>query len=140
MTDGAERVGLRATKVEDIMTSQVTTVAPDTSVEDARARMQRARIRHLPVLDGGLLVGIVSDRDLRDATDDAAPVSWRMTPTVFVLAPGAPLRQAAKLFRERRVGAMPVLSGRRVVGIVSVVDVIRALEESLGSGAAGPAA
>ncbi len=114
------------------MVSPVATAAPHTTVDDARALIQRARIRHLPVLDAGLLVGIVSDRDLRGVTG-AAPVSERMTRTVFVLSPRTPLRQAAKLFRERRVGAMPVLSGRQVVGIVSVTDVIRALEESLRS-------
>ena len=132
MRDAAGRSKLRTMTAADIMVSPVTTVAPHTSVEEARALIRRARIRHLPVLDGGLLVGIVSDRDLRGATG-VATVAERMTSTVFVLSPRTPLRQAAKRFRERRVGAMPVLSGRQVVGIVSVADVILALEESLRS-------
>ena len=117
--------------VAEIMTAPVVFAAPATTVGDARLLQRRARIRHLPVLQNGLLVGIVSDRDLRGARDDSAAVADVMTLTVFVLSPETSLRQAARIFRERRFDAMPVLRGRELVGMVSVVDVARALEERL---------
>ena len=115
----------------EIMTAPVLIAAPATTVGDARLLQRRSRIRHLPVLQNGLLVGIVSDRDLRGARDDCAPVADVMTRTVFVLSPETSLRQAARIFRERRFDAMAVLSGRELVGMVSLVDVARALEERL---------
>ena len=116
--------------VAEIMLCPVTTVGPDAPVREAREALHRARIRHLPVVRDGLLVGIVSDRDLQHAAD-GSPVARHMTRTVFVLSPETPLREAARVLRERRIGAMPVLEGRRLVGIVSTVDVVRALEESV---------
>ena len=136
---GTETVRVAATSakpapprtVAEIMTAPVLVAAPATTVGDARLVQRQLRIRHLPVLQDGLLVGIVSDRDLRGAPDGSAAVAAVMTRTVFVLSPEASLRQAARLFRERRFDAMPVLRGRELAGIVSVVDVARALEERL---------
>lgn|SRR5574337_1112846 len=115
--------------VAEIMAKPVVTASPDTPVRVARRLLHAARIRHLPVVEGSLLVGIVSDRDLQGATDDALPLEEIMTRTVFVLSPDTSIRRAARLFRERRFGAMPVLDGRELVGVVSVVDVLRVLGE-----------
>ena len=115
--------------VGDIMVKPVVTATPNASVAEARRLLEKARVRHLPVLDGGLLVGIVSDRDLRSARSDSLPLREIMTRTVFVLSPDTSIRRAARLFRERKFGAMPVLDGREVAGIVSVVDVLRVLGE-----------
>lgn len=115
--------------VAEVMVNPVVTASPDTPVHVARRLLREARIRHLPVLGRGLLVGMVSDRDLRDAPGEAVPLRGIMTPTVFVLSPDTSIRRAARLFRERRFGAMPVLDGRNLVGIVSVVDVLRVLGE-----------
>ncbi len=123
MPDGSQMT------VAEIMVRPVLTAAPDTPVEVARCLLQQARARHLPVLDGELLVGIVSDRDLRAAPSGTVPLREVMTRPVFVLSPDTSVRWAARLFRERRFGAMPVLEGRELVGIVSVVDVLRALGE-----------
>lgn len=118
-----------ARTVAEIMVRPVVTATPDASAGEARRLLERSRVRHVPVLEGGLLVGFVSDRDLRSAPSDAIPLREIMTRTVFVLSPGASLRRVARLFRERRFGAMPVLDGRELVGIVSVVDVLRVLGE-----------
>jgi len=115
--------------VAEIMVKPVVTAAPTTPVGVARRLLRQARIRHLPVLDGGLLSGIVSDRDLRDVASETVPLGEIMTRTVFVLSPDTSVRRAVRLFRERRFGAMPVLEGRELVGIVSVVDVLRVLDE-----------
>ena len=115
--------------VAEIMVRPVVTASPDTPLSVARRLLRQARIRHLPVLEGALLVGMVSDRDLRDARCETTPVGEIMTRTVFVLSPDTSIRRAARLFRERRFGAMPVLDGRELVGIVSVVDVVGVLGE-----------
>ncbi len=115
--------------VTEIMAKPVVTASPDTPVRVARRLLREARIRHLPVMERGLLVGIVSDRDLRAARGETVPLGKIMTRTVFVLSPDTSVRRAARLFRERRFGAMPVLEGRELVGIVSVVDVLRLLGE-----------
>jgi len=112
------------------MVKPVVTARPGQTIKVARRLMREAHIRHLPVLDeDNLLVGIVSDRDLRDVRDDLLTVAEIMTHPVFVLTPDTPLRQAARTFRERRIGAMPVVDGRALVGIVSIIDVLRALSE-----------
>lgn len=104
------------------------TVSPDATVGEARRLLRQPRIRHLPVLDRGLLVGIVAGRDLQSAPGEATRIAAVMTRTVFFLSPETPVRSAARIFRERRFGAMPVLRGRELVGIVSVVDVARTLD------------
>ena len=116
-----------AISVARIMVKPVVIASPSKSVAAARRVMREWGIRHLPVLDEEkLLVGIVSERDLRDARE-VAPLSELMRSPVHVLSPDMPLLQAIRVFRRRRVGAMPVLEGRELVGIVSVVDVLSAL-------------
>ena len=111
------------------MVRAVVTATPDTLVDEARRLLKQVRARHLPVVDGPLLVGIVSDRDLRSAPGGAVPLREIMRRPVFVLSPDTSLRRAASLLRERRFGAMPVLEGRELVGIVSVVDVLKVFGE-----------
>jgi acetoin utilization protein AcuB len=125
------------------MRAPVTTVGAATSVREAAALMRERGIRHLPVLDGrGRLVGIVTDRDLRQVVFDAAvsgrlgeeaerlgelPVREVMTWGVVTVTPAADLRAAATLMRERRLGALPVVEGGRVVGILTEHDLFGAL-------------
>lgn len=127
LSSGKRDVG--AMTVAEIMVRPVVTATPDTPVGAARRLLREARVRHLPVLDRDLLVGIVSDRDLREAPSETVPLGEIMSRPVFVLSPDTPIRRAARLFRERRFGAMPVLEGRELVGIVSVVDVVGVLGE-----------
>ncbi len=111
--------------VAEIMTRPVVTATPATTVGEARRVFRKAGIRHLPVLDGELLVGMVSERDLARSVGDALPVAEIMTRPVFVLSPATTIRRAARVLVERRLGALPVLDGRKLAGIVSVVDVVR---------------
>lgn len=113
--------------VADIMVKPVLTATPDVSVADARRILMNSWIRHLPILEDELLVGIVSDRDLRVVRDDSTPLRAIMRSPVFILSPATPLKVVVRLLRDRRFGAVPVLDGRRLVGIVSVVDVLRHL-------------
>jgi acetoin utilization protein AcuB len=109
----------------------------------ARRMMVNAGIRHLPIVDDGRLVGIVSDRDV-SVTDPpiAAGLTllqsellwgrYRLVATVMsrpvVISPDAPLSEAAATLRRRRIGALPVAEEGQLVGIISTYDCLAALE------------
>ena len=120
------------------MSTDVITVTPDTTATDAWRQMQRHRIRHLVVMDGARLVGLVSERDLGGPKGTAVrrgrSVRELMSPQVAAATPDTTLRQAANLMRGRTVGSLPVLEDGRVVGIVTATDVL----DELGRGATRP--
>jgi acetoin utilization protein AcuB len=123
------------------MTDRPVTIAPDRPIIEAYALMTEHEIRHIPVLEAGRLVGIVSDRDLHRATPlknarragdvqqlFTTPVSEIMTREGFVTVdPQTTLGEAAKLLVHRKVSSLPVLDGERLVGIVTTHDLLRAL-------------
>ena len=117
----------RARRIRDLVREASVTVTPGTTVDEARRLVRETPTDYLPVVDCGLLVGIVSDRDLRAAGGTSAPVAEVMTRTVFVLSPETPVRDAARVFRRRRFGAMPVLKGRELCGMVARDRVLEAL-------------
>ncbi|MGE5552856.1 MAG: CBS and ACT domain-containing protein [Betaproteobacteria bacterium] len=129
--------------VEDIMTRKVVTVTPQDSVAEALRRTKAGRFRHLPVVEGERLVGVVSDRDLRAAvsalvTDDAEEALEQIRVAVvmhggaIVAHPLDPVEDAARLMYEYKIGCLPVLSGDRLVGIVTETDVLRSFVEMSG--------
>ncbi len=118
----------RARRIGDLVREASVTVTPGTTVDEARRLVRETPTGYLPVVDRGLLVGIVCDRDLRTAGGPSAPVTEVMTRTVFVLSPETPVRDAARVFRRRRFGAMPVLEGRELCGMVARDAVLEALE------------
>ena len=138
-------------RVQDFMTRSPVTISPDALVEGAAGMMRTRKLRHLPVTDRvGRLIGIVTDRDLRQvifdpaiqarlerAADALKTLSVRdvMTWGVVTVRPETAMRDAAWLMREQRVGALPVIRGGRLVGILTERDVLRAFEETLGIGA-----
>jgi CBS domain-containing protein len=132
--------------VERWMRRPVVTIGVDTPVREAGRLMRERGIRHLPVLDGEVrLVGIVTDRDLRHVAFDIAlgrvdasgqdggdlPVRDVMTWGVVTVAPAADLRAAIAVMRERRLGALPVVEGGHVVGILTERDLLDALQALL---------
>ena len=134
--------------VRDRMSRAVTTVRPEARLADAAALMRDRKIRHLPVVDGrGRLVGIVTARDLRqalfapavqaEATDlatvlESLTVADVMTRGVVSVRAVTSIRDAARVMHERRLGALPVVEGGRLVGILTETDVLRAFQELLG--------
>ncbi len=133
-------------RVTDWMTLDPVTIAPDATAGEALALMRQRRIRHLPVVDGGRLVGMLSDRDVRTALpsavvlgeleeDDPAasrPVAEIMTADPLTIPPSQPVEEAARLLTEQRIGAVPVVEGARLLGILSADDLLRAFVESSG--------
>ena len=130
-------------RVSDLMSRQVVTIGPSDSCQEAVARMYRARVRHLPVVDQeGRLVGIVTDRDLRhhlfsprvfqevgtlsvDIVLKAVPVSEIMSIPVVSVDADEDLLEAARMMLEDKVGSLPVLQGGRLVGILTETDMLR---------------
>lgn len=124
--------------VRDSMTREVVTVAPEMTAAGALALCRERRIRHLPVLEDGRLVGMVSDRDLRSATpalgDPARAealgkirVSDAMSREISTAHPDDPIEQAANAMREKRIGCLPVVEDDELVGIITASDVMDAL-------------
>jgi CBS domain-containing protein len=120
--------------VGDWMSKAPMGIVEDTPIRDAVSLMQGAEVRHLLVLDGPVLTGILSTRDLRRlVTDDpaspllAGPVRSIMSEGPVSVAPDTPLLTAARLLLEQRIGALPVRQGERIVGIFTVPDALEAL-------------
>jgi acetoin utilization protein AcuB len=90
-------------------------------------------VRHLPVLDGGKLAGILSQRDLffvetlRDVDPAKVPVEDAMTRDVYVVPPERPLGEVAAMMVERKYGCAVVVRGAKVVGIFTTNDALRVL-------------
>ena len=114
--------------VRDVMTRALVTVGRHDSCASARRLMDEHRIRHLPVVEDGRLVGIVSDRDLRSVPvgGPAVIVDRIMARSPVAVAPQTRIEHAARLMLDGRIGALVVVERDAVVGIVSYVDVLRA--------------
>jgi acetoin utilization protein AcuB len=123
--------------VRDWMTKQPTTVGPDCSIADALARMRRAEVRHLLVVDAGRLVGIVSHRDWRrlevreEAGGDRQSVTRIMTEDPVTIAPETGVTVAARELLERKIGCLPVRDGEEILGIFTTSDALEALLSAL---------
>ncbi|HEY7518834.1 MAG TPA: CBS domain-containing protein [Methylomirabilota bacterium] len=116
--------------VDAVMTRRVVTLTSDASLAEARRLLDQHRIRHVPVVRDGRLVGIVSDRDLRSAhATDArhATVDSVMTPAPITIGPRTRIEDAARLLVARKIGGLPVVDGDELVGIVTGDDLLRAL-------------
>lgn len=125
------------TPVHEIMSSDVLSIAPTATVLDALRMMAGADVRHLPVVDHGILVGILSDRDVNrfpgagEISNDvvmrhlSAPVSASMTREPQTVSSTSSLDEATRVMVETKVGALPVVDGGRLVGMVSTIDLLR---------------
>jgi acetoin utilization protein AcuB len=137
-------------KVSRYMTQKLITATPAMSVKQAFLLMRTHRVRHIPVVEGEKLVGIISDRDLRrprwaeeldDWTayyqvDENHTVADIMTRSPETVRASDDVRKAVTIFRDRRYGALPVLNkDGELVGILSAQDLLGALDEFLSKGA-----
>jgi len=133
-------------KVRDVYTRGAIVVDPNTSAPQARKVMEEHKIRRLPVVDGGKLVGIVTLTDLLKAAPspatslsvwelhyllDRVKVSEIMTKDVVTTTPDADLREVARVMADRKIGGLPVVEDGQVVGMITESDVFRALVKLL---------
>jgi CBS domain-containing membrane protein len=133
--------------VKDIMSTNVVTLEEEETLDLAEKAMKFGRLRHLPVVKNGELVGLVTQRDLlriqvsslaevtdREQQDILSRIRARdvMQREVFTVEPGTPLVEAAHVIKENKIGCLPVLEDGKLVGIVTESDfidlVIRMLE------------
>lgn len=126
-------------RLNEFMSSPVVTIEPDAEASAAWSRMQSERVRHLVVVDGSQVVGLLSDRDLggRNGAESRRGriVRELMTSVVESATADITLRQAVNLMRGRLIGSLPVMQGDRLVGIVTATDVL----DELGRGSTRPA-
>jgi CBS domain-containing protein len=130
MTGWSERIGT----VGDWMTPNPATVSPETPVGEAARLMRAEGIRHVLVLDGGTLVGIASNRDIRGHTPDQpgdvsarTPIARLMTESPITVSAQTSLTEAARAMLDRKIGALPVTDDLRLVGILTRSDALEAL-------------
>lgn len=134
--------------VGERMSHPVITVTPDLPVMDALELMRRERIRRTPVVQDGKLVGIVSAKDLLNATPSSATLLsvWEvnylvskikvkevMTKKVLTATVDTPIEEAARIMADNKVGGLPVLRDGKVVGIITETDLFKILLEMMGA-------
>ena len=122
--------------VKDVMRSPVLTVDETVSLGAAYTLMLERNIRHIAVTRAGQVVGMVTDRDIRLASSSLnqggvkpleTPVREVMSHPLVTADPLDPVEEAARAMRERKIGALPVMDGAEMVGIVTGVDLLEAL-------------
>lgn len=125
----------RTATIGEYLTSAPHTIGVDQTIAFARETMRRHRLRHLPVLDAGRLVGVVSERDLAwlEGRVDAerTAVSEAMTSDPYVVEPTAPLREVAMTMAAGKFGATIVVDHGKVSGVFTTTDAMRALADAL---------
>ena len=120
----------------DVMTPDPEMLTPEATLSEVWELMRERRIRHVPVIEDGVLVGMLSDRDVLFAAaegriDRRGSVVTVMTSDVLAVEPDTELSEVISIMLEGQVGAVPVVRAgtREVVGIVSYVDVLRAAQD-----------
>ena len=129
-------------QLSEIMSRGLITVDKNASLRRARRILDQHRIRHLLVMDGKRLVGIVTDRDLRQAAPsskspltigereefmDELKVVEVMSRKLITASPDTTVREAAKVMVSEKIGCLPVVDGNQLVGIVTETDLLEML-------------
>lgn len=127
-------------RVRDIMETKLVTISASERLSMVEDIMTLGRVRHMPVVQGGELVGVVSERDLlraslselsehRDAERrmflHVVEISRVMSSPPVVIGPDATIREAALLMADRKIGCLPVVEGNQLVGLITETDVLR---------------
>jgi acetoin utilization protein AcuB len=134
----------RVKRVRDCMTCDPATVGPNDSLQRVVELLRRRDIRSVPVLEDGRLIGIVTDRDVRQVAPayplfrdedeirrytENLTVTAAMTADPMTIAPDRPLIEAAKVLETYRISSLPVVDGIELVGVLTVTDLLRAFVE-----------
>ena len=121
--------------VKDRMSPRFITIGPDASLAEARSLLDHHRIRHLPVVEDGNPVGIITDRDIRSAASASSlgqvKVGEAMTKNLIMVTPDTQVQEAAKLMVTHRIGGLPVQKEGKLVGIITETDLLNALVETM---------
>jgi acetoin utilization protein AcuB len=130
-------------RVRDSMTRDIVTLGPEASAAEAWALCRDRNIRHVPVVQEGRLVGLVSDRDLRDVRGgsenrESHTPRWvrlgdMMTRRVVTIHPLDTIEHAAREIYDRKIGCLPVVADDELVGIITSSDMMRTLIQLVGA-------
>jgi len=138
--------------IGDRMSKPVITITPDLPITEALNLMKKERIRRAPVVKDGKLVGIVSDKDLVNASPSPVTtlsiwemnyllskvtVSEVMSTNLLTVTEDTPIEQAARIMADNKIGGLPVLRDGHVVGIITETDLFKVFLELLGAREAG---
>ena len=122
--------------VERYMTRKLITVGLDAKVQAAAALMREHSVRHLPVVDNGMFVGLVTQRDLQGviipSMYEEIDVRDVMIPDPITISPDSPIEKAASLIHRNKIGALPVVREGMLVGILTVTDIVAAFISMMG--------
>ena len=134
--------------VGERMSHPIISIAPDMPVHDALDMFKRERIRRAPVVKEGKLIGIVSDKDLLNASPSPATslsiwemnyllskvtVSEVMTKKVMTVSENTPIEEAARIMADNKIGGLPVMRDGHVVGIITETDLFKIFLEFMGA-------
>jgi len=134
--------------VGERMSRPVISVAPEDPINEVLAMFRNEHIRRAPVMKGGKLVGIVSDRDLLNASPSSATTLsvWElnyliskvkikdvMTKKVISVNADVPIEEAARIMADKKIGGLPVVSSDKVVGMITETDLFKTLLELMGA-------
>jgi len=123
-------------KVESWMVKDVVTIGSKAGIKDAIMVMKKHSVRHLPVVDNNTLVGLVTLGDLKQAIIasmiEQLKVSDVMIREPFTITRDTALEKAARIIYEKRIGCLPVVEDKKIVGILTVNDILKAFIDMLG--------
>ena len=127
----------------EIMMGSPVTLKPEDSLDLANDVISLGRIRHIPVVDDGKLVGMITERDLigaaankifglkqasKSALLKTVMIKDVMKKRVITVAPDTPIKDAVHLMAEKKIGSVPVVSDGSLVGLVTTTDILRYVE------------
>ena len=134
--------------VGERMSRPVISVSPDAPINEVLAMFKREHIRRAPVMKDGKLAGIVSERDLLNASPSSATTLsvWElnyliskvtvknvMTKKVITVDVGTPIEEAARIMADKKIGGLPVVNAGKVVGMITETDLFKILVELMGA-------
>ncbi|MFZ5449383.1 MAG: CBS and ACT domain-containing protein [Thermodesulfobacteriota bacterium] len=122
--------------VGQIMSHKIVTISPNKLVGQALKLMQKHKIRHLPVVEKNRMVGWITSRDLREvllaSMLEEIKVGDVMVQAPLSVTPDTEVEEAARLIHEHKIGGMPVVEGDRLMGVITMQDLIGAFIAMLG--------
>ena len=122
-------------EVKNWMITEVITASPEDTVEDAIQLMRRFSIRHLPIVENGKLVGLVTESNLRAYLSPEKlqlPLKEVMILNPITIDPETSIDEAARIIYKYKIGGLPVITEGKLVGIITITDILEAFIELMG--------
>lgn len=123
------------------MSSNVVALTPEDYLSTAQAKMWLGGFRRVPVVQDGDLVGILTDRDIREHLGrlERTKISAAMTEDLVTVTPETTLEEAAQIMLKHKIGGLPVLKAGKIVGMITTSDIVQAFLDVMGASVSGTA-